>query len=192
MVLASGGGTTFEAIVEYSKSSSAAYEVVGLITNTAKAGALARAERLGIPAFTLLYDKSKPTEFYEQVLKTAQDLSVDVVALAGFLLLVKDPLLKAYSGRILNTHPALLPHFGGKGMYGERVHKAVIGAGHKESGVTIHLIDENYDEGPVLGVVKVPVEEGDDYESLAARVRAEEKKLYPRVINQFVTSHGFS
>lgn len=191
-MLASGGGTTFEAIVEYSKTTTTAYEVVGLVTNNPKAGALARAERLGIPSFTVLYNKNNPTDFYQETLGIAQDLSVDVVVLAGFLLLVRDPLLKEYTGRILNTHPALLPHFGGKGMYGERVHKAVIGAGHKESGVTVHIIDENYDEGQVLGVVRVPVQEGDNHESLSERVKAEEKKLYPRLINQFVTSQGFS
>lgn len=192
LVLASGGGTTFEAIVEYSKSVDVAYEVVGLVTNNSRAGVLKRAKRLEVPSFHVPRDKDKTRDFYQEVLNIAKNLSVDVIVLAGFLLLVRDPLLKEYAGRILNTHPSLLPHFGGKGMYGERVHEAVIRSGHRESGVTIHLIDESYDGGQVLGFVKVPVLKEDNYLTLSERVRAEEKKLYPQVINQFVTSHGFS
>jgi phosphoribosylglycinamide formyltransferase-1 len=191
LVLASGGGTTFEALALFSKTPTAAFDVMGMVTNNPQAGALARAAGLKIPSFVFSHDRAQVEKFFENVVETAKDLSVDVIALAGFLLLVREPLLSAYRGRILNTHPSLLPHFGGKGMYGERVHQAVIAAGHKESGVTVHLVNEKYDEGKVLGRVRVPVTETDDFHSLAERVRKEEKTLYPEILNQFVTSQGF-
>lgn len=165
---------------------------MGLISNNPSAFALTRAKNLKIPDQFIPYQAANRGNFFEKANEFAKKLKADVIALAGFLLLVRDPLLKSYSGRILNTHPALLPLFGGKGMYGDRVHQAVIHAGHKESGVTIHLVDEVYDDGEILAVHKVPVIEGDDYRTLSERVRDEEKRAYPEVLNQFVTSLGFS
>ena len=191
MVLASGGGTTFQALVEASRAQDLAYEVVGLVCNQREAGALERAENLDLPGFYVDFDRKYPEEFFEDTLEIAQDLEADVIALAGFLLLVRNPLLKEFSGRILNTHPALLPLFGGKGMYGDFVHQAVVEARSKESGVTIHLVNDKYDEGQILGSVKVPVHAGENWEKLAERVRTEEKILYPRILNQFVTEKGF-
>lgn len=185
LVMASGGGTTFEAIVEYERANKVSYETVALVSNNKNAGALGKADRLGVSSFFIPYSPSKSQKFFQNVLVIAEKFSVDVIALAGFLLLIRDPILSKYSGKILNTHPSLLPHFGGRGMYGDRVHQAVLQSGHKESGVTIHLVNENYDEGQVIGQLRVPVFPEDDYMSLSERVRAEEKKLYPHVLDQF-------
>lgn len=185
LVMASGGGTTFEAIVEYERSNEVSYETVALVSNNKNAGALGKADSLGVSSFFIPYGRSNSQKFFDDALVVAEKFSVDVIVLAGFLLLIREPILSRYSGKILNTHPSLLPHFGGKGMYGDRVHQAVIQSGHKESGVTIHLVNENYDEGQVIGQLKVPVLDGDDYQSLSEKVRAEEKKLYPLVLDQF-------
>jgi phosphoribosylglycinamide formyltransferase 1 len=187
LVLASGGGTTFEAIAKYAAdpSQNSSFEVVGLVVNSMSAGAIQRSQALRIKPHIILPRPNQPQVFFEQTLKIAQDLSVDVIVLAGFLLLVRDPLLSGFSGRILNTHPALLPNFGGKGMYGDRVHEAVIQSGHKQSGVTIHLVNEFYDEGQVLASVKVPVNESDTAQTLADKVRHQEKLLYPKTIDDF-------
>jgi folate-dependent phosphoribosylglycinamide formyltransferase PurN len=107
---------------------------------------------------------------------------VDLVVLAGYLKLVPPGVVTRYRGRILNVHPALLPAFGGKGMYGRRVHEAVLASGARESGATVHLVDEVYDRGPILGQVRVPVLPGDDPERLAARVLEAEHRLLPAVV----------
>ncbi|NCN41686.1 phosphoribosylglycinamide formyltransferase [bacterium] len=191
LVLASGGGTTFEALVKEAQANNYSYEVVGLVTNSKKSGCQERAERLDVPAFFVQYSPKYPEEFFEDVTELCEELEVEVIALAGFLLLLREPLLTKYSGKILNTHPSLLPKFGGKGLYGDRVHQAVLDAGESESGVTIHEVNERYDEGQILGVKKVKVLKGDSVETLSERVRSEERSFYPLVLNQFVTSLGF-
>lgn len=191
LVLASGSGTTFEALAQFSKAPESHYEVVGVVSNQATAFVLERASRLGVPARHIASSKDRPQEFFNETLQWAQELKVEVVALAGFLLLVREPLLSAYSKRILNTHPALLPKFGGRGMYGENVHQAVIAASESESGVTIHLVNEKFDEGQILAQEKVPILKGDSAEMLSERVRSAERVLYPKVLNQFVTGALF-
>jgi folate-dependent phosphoribosylglycinamide formyltransferase PurN len=109
----------------------------------------------------------------------------DIVVLAGFLKLVPEPVVRAYRGRILNIHPALLPAFGGNGMYGQRVHEAVIRSGVRISGATVHIVDEEYDHGAIVAQWPVPVLEGDDAESLAARILAVEHRLLPDVVGAF-------
>jgi folate-dependent phosphoribosylglycinamide formyltransferase PurN len=107
---------------------------------------------------------------------------VDLIVLAGYLRLVPPGIVARFRGRIINIHPALLPGFGGKGMYGRRVHEAVLASGARESGATVHLVDEVYDRGPILGQVRVPVLPGDDPERLAARVLEAEHRLLPAVV----------
>jgi phosphoribosylglycinamide formyltransferase-1 len=114
--------------------------------------------------------------------------AVDYIILAGFLWLVPDYLLKAFPGRIINIHPALLPKYGGKGMYGMKVHEAVIANGEKESGITIHYVDENYDEGDIIFQAKCEVRSDDTPETLAKRIHQLEHSNYPKVIDRLVTS----
>jgi phosphoribosylglycinamide formyltransferase-1 len=138
---------------------------------------------LNIPL--VLFDREK---FYaeETVLRDLQSRKIDLIVLAGFLWLVPGNLTRAFSGKIVNIHPALLPKFGGKGMYGMAVHEAVIEAGEKESGITIHLIDEVYDRGKILLQVKCPVMPGDTPEALAERVHQLEYEYYPKAIEQLL------
>ena len=191
LVLASGGGTTFEALVREAQKNSFNYEVVGVVTNRRSAGVIQLADNLNISSHYIPFDSDFPEEFFDDVLELAEEMEVDFIALAGFLLLIREPLLSRFSGKILNTHPALLPKFGGKGLYGDHVHQAVLDAGEKESGVTVHLVNENYDEGQILGAEKVDVLAEDDLKSLSERVRAVQRVFFPKVLNQFVTTQGF-
>jgi phosphoribosylglycinamide formyltransferase-1 len=187
-VCASGEGTNFEAIVEASRQGALAADIVGLIANRAGIGAIRRAEKLGIP-HRVISAKNFPSrgEWDEAVAAQLREWQADWVVLAGFLALIGPKTLKTFHRRIVNTHPALLPKFGGAGMYGDFVHAAVLKAKEKESGVTIHLIDEVYDRGRILAQERVKVEPSDTLESLSARVRALEISLYPRVLNDLVT-----
>lgn len=191
LILASGGGTTFEAIVRFSHTPDCKYEVAGLVTNQKSAFVLERAARLKIPARYIQASKGRPEDFYKQTLQWAEELGVDFIALAGFLLLIRNPLLHVFNNRIVNTHPGLLPKFGGKGMYGDHVHQAVVDARERESGVSIHLVNGRFDEGQILAQEKVQVLEGDSAQTLSERVRAVERVLYPKVLNQLVTGALF-
>ncbi len=128
-------------------------------------------------------------EFSETIVNTLDTAEVDLVAMAGFLCLWRIP--SHYEGRVLNIHPALLPNFGGHGMYGQHVHAAVLAASVSESGCTVHLADNQYDHGPIVAQSRVPVQPGDTADSLAERVGQAERELYPRVI-QGVADHGLS
>lgn len=191
LVLASGEGSIFEAIVRFGQSPQAKYEVVALLTNKSQAGAVKRAEKLKIPVASFAYDQKNPQEFYFKSLEMAKQLKVDFVALAGFLLLVRNPFFSYFSNRMLNTHPSLLPKYGGVGMYGRKVHQAVLQNKEKRTGVTIHLVNEKYDQGDVLLRHEVVVHESDTVESLSSRVKEAEQSLYPQAINEFVTWKGF-
>ena len=111
-----------------------------------------------------------------------QKFRVDLVVLAGYLKRIPPKVINEYAGRIINIHPALLPAFGGEGMYGARVHEAVIAAGVEETGVTVHLVDDEYDRGPIIAQWRMPVDKSDDAESLAARVLNVEHAVYPRIV----------
>jgi phosphoribosylglycinamide formyltransferase-1 len=152
-----------------------------------KAFGLERARREDIDIFVY---KSKtyesPDAAHTDLLHQLHDHDIDYIALAGYLKLLPKAVVKAYHNRIVNIHPALLPKYGGKGMYGHRVHEAVIAAGEKESGLTIHLVDEIYDHGVVLQQVKVPVLPEDTPETLAARILEQEHKWYPRVLDKLI------
>ena len=181
-IFASGSGSNAENIAGYFENSTIA-RVEAIYCNNPKAPVIQRAARLNIPL--VLFDRE---EFYaeETVLRDLQSRKIDLIVLAGFLWLVPGNLTRAFSGKIVNIHPALLPKFGGKGMYGMAVHEAVIEAGEKESGITIHLIDEVYDRGKILLQVKCPVMPGDTPEALAERVHQLEYEHYPKAIEQLV------
>ena len=186
--LVSGGGSNFEALVAAARRGEiprADFRL--LISNKPGAGALDRAARLGVPA-RVFDPKTFPDRgaCFDAVADSLLEKGVRVVCLAGFLLKVEPNFIRRFPGRILNIHPALLPKFGGKGMYGRHVHEAVLAAGEKESGCTVHLVDDEFDHGPAIARAKVPVVPGDTAEGLAARVLEQEHRLYPAALRQFL------
>lgn len=182
-VLASGSGTNAEKIFERF-ADHPSVRVGLLLTNNPQAGALARAARFGIPA--KVFDKH--TFFHtDQVLRWLQQANIALVVLAGFLWKVPPYLVQAYPGRMINIHPALLPAYGGKGMYGMHVHRAVVAAGEPVTGITIHWVNDRYDEGEVIFQVQCPVEAQDTPEEVAAKVQQLEHQHYPAVIEDLVT-----
>ncbi len=173
-VLVSGGGTNLQALLAALRESPLA-RVTRVISNRPEAGALGRARRSGVPA-TALRDPDDAAELLA-ALGDAQ-----LVVLAGYLKLVPAAVVSRFRGRMINIHPALLPDFGGPGMYGQRVHRAVLASGATESGATVHLVDEEFDRGEIIGQEKVPVIPTDTPESLAARVLEAEHRLLPRMV----------
>lgn len=179
-VLASGGGSNLQALIDAHARGDLPARVVVVISNNSSAGALERARRHSIAA---LHISAKTDPDPDAAILTAlREHDVDLVVLAGYMKLVGSTLLRAFDGRVLNIHPGPLPEFGGRGMYGRRVHEAVLERGAKTSGPTVHLVDERYDEGPVLAHRPVPVMDEDDPQSLAKRVLAAEHDLLWRVI----------
>ena len=187
-VLASGNGSNFEAIVEAANEGHLTAKVVGLICNRPGAPVLERAARLGIPS-SLIESKnfSGPGEWNAAMAGQLSSWEAQWVALAGFTGLIGTEILHRFPDRIVNSHPSLLPKYGGKGMYGARVHQAVLAAGESETGISIHLLNERFDEGPVVAQMRVPVQRGDTPETLATRVQAAERKFYPQVLQDLVT-----
>ena len=175
-VAVSGGGSNLQALLDALPAAGTA-KVALVVSNTAKAGALGRAEGRGVPT-AVLRDPASGAEW----LALLEGHGIEMIVLAGYLKLVPREVIARFRGRILNIHPALLPDFGGAGMYGKRVHQAVLDARRSESGCTVHLVDEEYDRGEILAQARVPVLPGDTAETLAARVLAEEHKLLPRVV----------
>ena len=174
--LASGAGTTFEAVAQACRAGDLPFDPVLLIVNNAKAGAFDRAARLGIAARHIGPKTEGGDAAADAAIAAALAAAgVDLVVLVGYLKKIGPQVLAAFKGRIVNTHPALLPKFGGPGMYGIRVHTAVLEAGERETGVTVHLVDAEYDRGPILAQVTVLVLPDDTPDSLAARVQAREK-----------------
>ncbi len=180
-ILASGSGTNAEKIMEYF-SHSPKGEIVLIASNKKDAFVLERAKRYKVP--TLTFSKSE-LEAGILTLKL-QSLKVDFVVLAGFLLKIPRNLIHSFSGRIVNIHPALLPNYGGKGMYGEFVHHAVKASGDTSTGITIHLVNENYDEGKIIFQASVPVEKTDTAEEIAKKVHGLEHKYFPNVIESLL------
>lgn len=177
--LASHRGTNMQAIIDACHDGRIAAEPVVVISNNGKAGALDRARNAGIPAYHFSPANFADEGELDRVMTDAlQRHGVDLVLLAGFMRKVGEAMLTAFPGRILNVHPALLPGFGGKGMYGMKVHEAVLAAGETESGATIHVVDAGYDTGRILAQRRVPVEPGDTPETLAARVLRVEHEAY--------------
>lgn len=178
-VFVSGGGSNLEAVLAYQASlgDAAAGEVVLVVSNRAGAGALAKADARGIATWI----PNDPRDG-ASLLATLERHGVQVIVLAGYLALVPAPVVRAFRGRIVNVHPALLPAFGGPGMYGRHVHAAVLAAGARVTGATVHFVDEVYDRGAIIAQWPVPVFEEDTAELLAARVLRVEHQLLPRVV----------
>lgn len=174
-VLASGGGSNLQALLDAFDGSDL-IQIALVISDRSGAGALARAERAAVRA---LHVRAGDDAALEDALEQS---GIDMIALAGYLRLVPAAVVRRYSQRIVNVHPALLPAFGGPGMYGLRVHQAVLAAGCTVSGVTVHHVDERYDEGSIIAQWPVPVEVDDTPESLAARVLQVEHVLYPAAL----------
>lgn len=176
-VLASGGGTTLQTIIDACESGKLNGEVSFVISNNSDSGAAERAKKHNIPFYhvsgTTHPDFDKLDEAISEVILKHK---VDIVFLAGYMKKLGQKTLKKFEGKILNTHPALLPKFGGDGMYGMNVHEAVIKAKEKESGATVHLVDNEYDTGIILSQIKVPVFPNDSPETLCERVMKAEKK----------------
>jgi len=187
-VCASGEGTNFEALVRATRDGRLAAQVVGLIVNRADSAAEVRAQALQVPTARLMPRNFKTRREWDQaMLQQLLSWKTQWVALAGFLTLIGEPVLKAFPKRVINSHPALLPDFGGEGMYGERVHAAVLSSGVLETGVTVHLVDAEYDRGRILAQERVAVIPGDSVEELAARVKNCENLFYTRVLNDLVS-----
>lgn len=182
-VLASGGGTNLQALIDrFNGGASDAARVELVIGSRAGIGALGRAERAGIPTRVLEARTMGADAFRDALAEALAEHRIDLVVLAGWLQLVPAEVVARYHGRMLNVHPALLPAFGGKGMYGMRVHQAVIASGARVSGATAHLVDERYDEGAIVAQWPVPVLPGDTAELLAARVLAVEHRILPLAV----------
>jgi phosphoribosylglycinamide formyltransferase-1 len=182
-IFASGSGTNAENIIKYFSTKNSA-KVTLVITNKRHAMVLKRAENLGIT--TLFFDRE---DFYGSVsvLDCLLEHKIDFIVLAGFLWLVPENIIEKYHGRIINIHPALLPAYGGKGMFGEAVHRAVIENRDPESGITIHHVNKLYDEGDIIFQARCKVDAHDDHESLAKKVHTLEYEHFPRIIEELVS-----
>jgi phosphoribosylglycinamide formyltransferase 1 len=185
-VFASGRGSNLTAILQQIEEGRLDARVVVVISNNSNAGALQTAREHSIPAFHLSrrrFDSDKA--FEEALLRTLTDAGTELVVLAGYMKMMPARVVRAFENRMLNIHPALLPSFGGKGLYGHFVHEAVLAYGCKVSGVTVHLVDAEYDTGPPVMQRCVPVLEDDDAETLAARLLIVEHQLYSEAIQLF-------
>jgi len=179
-VLASGSGSNFQALLDR-EAEGASWATRLLVSDREGIGALDRAARAGVPTAIVPVSGRSEEEVAEDTLKRFEEAGIEVVFLAGYLRLIPARVVQRYRGRMLNVHPALLPSFGGQGMWGRHVHEAVIASGARLSGPTVHLVDEHYDEGRILGQWPVPVRSDDTPAALAARVLEAEHILYPRV-----------
>lgn len=182
VAFASGGGTNFQALVDRGLESED-WRIAGLITNTSTAGALDRAQAAQIPTMVVPTKDRNGDEVTSALLTALDGWGADVICLAGYMRLLPAAVVTRFRNRILNVHPALLPSFGGKGMYGMNVHRAVLAAGETWSGATVHYVDERYDEGAIIGQSLVPVEPDDSPEDLQARVLEVEHELYPAAVD---------
>ena len=180
-ILASGSGSNAEKIMEhFSHSSKAEISLIG--SNKKEAFVLERAKKFNVPTFTF----SKTELESGLVTKKLQEVGIDWVVLAGFLLKIPTDLIHAFPDRIINIHPALLPNYGGKGMYGMKVHEAVKVTGEKETGITIHLVNEHYDEGKIIFQAAVPIQPEYSPEDIAQKVHQLEYKYFPNVIESLL------
>jgi len=181
-ILASGSGSNAENIIQFFASENRV-EVGIIISNKAEAQVHQRATRLGVPSVTFSREALSDGSALVQMLKKEQ---IDFIILAGYLMKIPVELIDAFPNRIVNIHPALLPQFGGKGMYGNRVHQAVVDAKVQESGITIHLVNENYDEGSIVFQAKCTVRPDDSADDVAAKVHDLEYRYYPQIIGQLL------
>lgn len=184
-VLASGGGTNLQSIIDSCEREEIDGEVVVVISNVPEASALERARKHGIDAFAFPHKNLTREQHEADIIECLEQHRVDLVCLAGYLRVLTPMLVNKYAGRLMNTHPALLPSFGGVGMHGLNVHKAVLDYGCKVSGCTIHFVTLDVDGGPIILQKSVPVQENDTPEILQERILKEEHKLFLRAIELF-------
>lgn len=178
-ILASHAGTNMQAIIDACRRGDLNGKVCAVISNNSNSQALEKARMAGVPEYHLS-NKTYPEEdeLDEAICKVLTESGADIVALAGYMKKLGPKVLNQYKGRILNIHPSLLPKYGGKGMYGTQVHRAVIGAGEKRTGVTIHLVEEEYDTGTIIRQCEIEVLEGDTIDTLSKRVLERENTFY--------------
>ncbi|MDR3130756.1 MAG: phosphoribosylglycinamide formyltransferase [Treponema sp.] len=180
LILVSGNGSNLQALIDAERSAGLGRgKIAGVIADRGEAFALKRAQAAGIPCFTEAPRPDLPKEerrrdLSNRILRRALEMDAELIILAGFLSILEGDIIETFRGRIINLHPSLLPKFGGPGMYGEKVHRAVLDAGEKESGCTVHFVDAGTDTGPVILKRKVPVMPGDSPSSLAERIHKEE------------------
>lgn len=183
-VLLSGSGSTLENICEHSAAGKLDADVSVVVSSRVNVLGVERAKRRGIPVFVVSHKKHPdPVQYSNTIFEHIRPYAPDLVVLAGFMSMLKIP--AAYSNRVINVHPALLPAFGGKGMYGHHVHEAVLKHGCKITGCTVHFVDDHYDQGPIIAQKAVDVKDDDTVETLAARVQQAERELYPKTIQWF-------
>lgn len=185
LVSGHGRGSNMAAIIQACQRGEIDGQVVLVIGTRSDAPALQRAAEAGVPTRVISPRHMGEEEYAHRLLDALHDVQADLVCLAGYMRLLPAPVVRAYRGRVMNIHPALLPLFGGKGMYGEAVHRAVLESGMKVSGCTVHFVDEEYDTGPIIVQRCVPVEEDDTWETLAARVLVQEHLAYVQAVQLF-------
>ena len=176
-VFVSGEGTTLQALLDCQQ---ACHCQVSLVVANRECGALARASRAGVPALL--------SRDWEEITGRLREAGVGLIVLAGYLAIIPEAVCEQWAGRMINTHPSLLPKFGGKGMYGRRVHEAVLAAGEHETGCTVHYVSSAVDGGDIIAQTRVPVLIDDTPDTLAARVQAAERQLLPQVVDQLSTT----
>jgi len=181
-IFASGSGSNAENIVNYFSNNASVYIDV-IISNKPDAYVLERAGKLDIESF--VFSKQ---DFMEpkNILQLLNERRIDFIVLAGFLLKIPEKIITEYSGRIVNIHPALLPKYGGKGMYGDNVHKAVVESGDGKTGITIHFVNDKYDEGDIIFQAECAVDKNDTYDMVARKVRQLEYRYYPEIIEKII------
>lgn len=185
-VLASGSGSNFQALIDRFRDTSSPIKIVGLIASKPNIKALERAHKERIPTHILPSFKTDRVAFEQQMLQQLTKWNVDLIVLAGFLSLIPPSVIDKWPNTIINIHPALLPKYGGIGMYGMNVHKAVIAAKDTKSGCTVHYVTERYDEGSIIEQREVVVYEKDTADDLAKRILMEEHKLLPKVVERIL------
>lgn len=185
-IFASGSGSNAENIAHYF-AGNAEVQISLILTNNPQAGVIQRARKLHIPV--VVFDRKT---FYEsdRILELLLNQGIDLIVLAGFMMLIPASLVEAFPSRMMNIHPALLPKYGGKGMYGHFVHEAVVAAGEKESGITIHFVNEFYDEGNVIAQFSCELEPGDNPEEVAVKVQKLEHEYFPKIVGEVLKSLG--
>ena len=183
-ILVSGTGTNAINIIEYFEKNSVA-DVVLVISNKTDALAVEKAQNKGVKTVVFNNESFKKNGV---VLDYLMSQSVDFIVLAGFLIKISNDIIRAYPNKIVNLHPSLLPKYGGKGMYGKRVHRAVIEAQESESGISIHFVNKEYDEGAIIFQAKVSVEKGDSVEVLTKKIQKLEHRFFPKVIEQVINN----
>ncbi len=186
-IFASGSGTNAENLINYFKEKSSFAKIVFVLTNNKNAGVINRCKKLAVPVFVLNNSHFENGDLLIQLLKKNE---IDWIVLAGFLRKINSNLITTFPNRIINIHPALLPKFGGKGMFGHHVHNAVVSSSEKESGITIHFVNENYDEGAVIFQAKCFLEPDETATALASKIHELEQLHFPKVLEQLLQKNS--